>query len=490
MKLIKIQLHKFASICVFFYILFLGFVISMQCEIAPYSKKLPGIDESVFETMGYLMTKGYIPYRDSFDHKGPLLYIINWLGMQISYYRGIWIIELIVITSTFFILYKITRLVCGRLGGCFSMFVISSSLLFYLDGGNLVEEYAMPFIAVSVYFFLDYFLNQKISIYRLIICGFSFGAVLLLRANMISVWICFCIAVFIQLISNKQYKKIIEFILWFLSGMMLILLPVFIWLALNHAFKDFWNDYIIFNKMYVSNSVRATLLNKFNSFQYFLNNVLIIGSTVMTVYLCRLKRGYCDIAYLICLMVTLPLISMSGMSYAHYGMVLVPLMAYPIANFISSGKLYEKNAGISIVIIWLLINYTITPFGTAVSHLIENYINRNIDQRNGIYDIVELIENNTDEQDKITVWGNWNIIYLLSKRMPASKYSYQFPIAEVDESIYEEYFNDLELTPPTFVIVKPGRELGRMAEYLDTHREYSYFGKVNDADIYYRETVK
>lgn len=50
-----------------------------------------GIDSSVFKTVALMMDKGYMPYKDTFDHKGPLLYAINYWGLKIAYYRGVWV---------------------------------------------------------------------------------------------------------------------------------------------------------------------------------------------------------------------------------------------------------------------------------------------------------------------------------------------------------------------------------------------------------------
>lgn len=65
-----------------------------------------------------------------------------------------------------------------------------------------------------------------------------------------------------------------------------------------------------------------------------------------------------------------------------------------------------------------------------------------------------------EEDEKISIFGNWNIIYVLSKREPASKYSYLYPIADVDKGIMREYIEDLENAPPKLIIVLDNNELG------------------------------
>jgi hypothetical protein len=68
--------------------------------------------------------------------------------------------------------------------------------------------------------------------------------------------------------------------------------------------------------------------------------------------------------------------------------------------------------------------------------------------------ITDFIKNNTDKDDKISVYGNWNIIYILSERLPASRYSYQEPINKINENITEEYFMDLNNSLPKYIVVK------------------------------------
>ena len=67
-------------------------------------------DSSVFRTVAMMMRHGAIPYRDTFDHKGPLLYLLNWVGACINEMWGIWLVEVVFLAVTFFITYKTARL--------------------------------------------------------------------------------------------------------------------------------------------------------------------------------------------------------------------------------------------------------------------------------------------------------------------------------------------------------------------------------------------
>ena len=53
--------------------------------------------------------------------------------------------------------------------------------------------------------------------------------------------------------------------------------------------------------------------------------------------------------------------------------------------------------------------------------------------------------------------------------MPASRYSYQFPISEVRPSIQDEFFEDVIKNRPKVFIVQGGYVKERAIEFLDTH---------------------
>ena len=111
-----------------------------------------------------MMMKGYLPYRDTFDHKGPLIYLIDALGLLINEEIGIWFIELIAISIIFLFAYKIARLLgCNSVIACFIVTIGIPVLSFYFQGGNYTEEYACVFIIVSLYWFLDYFINEELK---------------------------------------------------------------------------------------------------------------------------------------------------------------------------------------------------------------------------------------------------------------------------------------------------------------------------------------
>lgn len=430
----------------------LTLIVAMKSPLNPWTNSVAYTDSNVFKYVAMVMSRGGMPYKDAFDHKGPLLYIINYLGQTIAFYRGIWVIEYITIFGTFYMMYKTSRFYCGRAASCFIVTIASTPLTGYFEGGNLTEEYAMFFIAISIYIFLDYFFNDKINRARLVICGLCFGAVLMLRANMISVWIVFCISVLTWNI-NKRKKVPWNYLIYFLIGAALLVMPICVWLIKGGAFPYFVNDYIIFNFKYSSVYGGGNIYNKYTSIMTFLECNMFLISLITVIYMVSLKKNlFFNVTYLIYMLLTLILISMSGLSYGHYGMILIPVFTYPLSQIYTFEN--KDNTGTK-MLLTVMFTLTVVPEWKANLDNMMNaiqYPNEQIVLSERDKNVINLITDNTFKNDKIIVMGNSNFYYVLSGRLAASRYSYQ-PSLAVDDKISQEFEADLIDNMPKIVIL-------------------------------------
>jgi 4-amino-4-deoxy-L-arabinose transferase-like glycosyltransferase len=452
--------------------LFYGF----QSPINPFEGADAGCDSSVFQYVGYLMHKGMMPYRDTFDHKGPVIYIINWLGQCISSQWGIWVIEVIFLTAAFGLFYRIARLCAGRLYSYATVLICASLLFDYFDRGNLVEEYALPFLAGALLIFLDYFIHEKITVFRLLLCGFSFGVVLLLRPNMIAIWVVCCIAVFLKEAKNRGWNKIGKFLIFFLLGAGVILIPILAWLAAGGALPDFWADYVVFNKIYSAAGTGTSVWGgRLRAFIIFVNNpVCLLAAGIMLFWL-GFERKRVDVVNVLCLLCSLIFVTIAGRAYGHYGMVLIPLYVYPLASVEQIGLLLtgnlKKTKMLSYMFACVLLVSAVLPDMILTSYQISLKVeDRNSEHRSATTLAVgQLIDERTEESDRITVYGNWDLIYTTANRVSASKYSYQYPLGEVLPEIKQEYFEELEQSLPKIVVIEAGQMDDDMQSFLDSN---------------------
>lgn len=449
--------------------IFASLIVSLIFLIAsplhPWIGGVASPDSCVFKTVALMMKLGYMPYKDSFDHKGPLIYLLNYIGNEISYYRGIWVIEVLFLAVAVYFLYKTSRLACGRFSAIIAV-LLSMSLLFdYFEGGNLTEEYAMPFISISTFIFADYFLNDRISAFRIIMSGLGFGAVIMLRPNMIAIWLVFCGYIFIKKIVLREFRELFGFIGLFAVGTAIIVLPILIWLLVKNDLGYFWRDYIVFNKLYSSpEGGRALFSAKWSAFIEFIKTTVYISSFVALAYHVRKKERVFNVIYMLYIIVMVFMMVLSGQSYAHYGMIIVPAVVYPLSLiFADIKKIKEESVRkilFMLVVMYSLANVIAPKWFNLIGIIPATYEARNekdLYKDDNFVELISLIQEKTDEDDAISVYGSWDIVYVVSERKHATRYSYQAPIGQIMPEIMEEYYMQLQKELPKIIVIQSGR---------------------------------
>lgn len=489
--------NKDKKILVDFFI-FVGFFVIcglflFQSPQNPWTGGTYGTDSSVFMTLGMQMARGVTPYLESFDHKGPLIYFLNYLGYVINPSWGIWIIEYVFLFFLVVFSYKIGKLFASKIGALLVPFLVLCCYMDYWQMSNYVEEYATTFISIALFLFLDYFMNDKISNMRLIACGSAFGAVVLLRVNMIGIWIAFCIGVFLKCIYEKKMRDIVRFLLFFISGCALVILPFVIWLGIKGALADCWRAYISFNVLYSSGAQDIYFRDKWFSFWNFAKNGFFIFSLSVCLFCVFTKvNRFLNIVYAGALFFSLLLISMSGNLFLHYGIVLVPLHAYTISYVVGlleniEGKAKEYVSVMSLAIVMCLWGHS---WLDILSYSINAYIYKDYDTtREDIKEIAQIIRDGTSDDEKIAVLGSRNIYYIKSERLPVSRYSYQMPISQYDDNIMDSFWVEVEDYLPRYFVVENGDYNmfdEKVVDFLDKY-DYSCIYDSGGDCLYYCE---
>lgn len=445
--------NLYQSVIIFLVMLLFAFLFLVRSPLHIWRHGESGIDSSVYKTVAYMMSKGALPYRDTFDHKGPLLYFLNYIGMNLAFYRGIWFVEFCFMMVSIVGMYRIARLMCGKALSCFVVLTAFSPFFSFFDGGNLVEEYAIPFITMALSVFLRYFTKKTIDRKQLFLCGFCFGAVCLLRPNMVAVWIVFCVAVLIECLWEKKTKRLPGFILWFCMGMSSIVLPFVVWMAYKGCLADCMECYIHFNALYTE---KLSLFHRMDAFFYFLNQDIVIISFIVCICFAIGRKSFLYYSYIVCLLLTLCFVAMSGYKYAHYGMVLIPLVVFPLASLMAEcekQKMQSINLAAMVTALWLLVSIIAPLWLPHLETVVKIYEERNSSgYSQSVQDICKIIMEKTSEDDAISVYGNMDIIYILSHREHATKYSYQYPLCGIKPEILQDYIRQLQEELPKIIV--------------------------------------
>lgn len=217
-----------------------------------------GGDSLHFQTDGLSWLHGQVPYRDFFDHKGPLIFFFNMLGLWLgggSRY-GIVPLQILSLTIALIFIWKISQLVQkSHLWGWICIIVSLILMASPYNVGNFVQEYNFPFMVAAMYFMVKYFYDQKQGEHNprwAFVYGISLGSCLLLQitdALPIGVGI---LVILVLLIMQRRWQNLGKNLLYGLAGLLVIYLPFVLYFAIQGAFGDFIYASIIFNLGYAT----------------------------------------------------------------------------------------------------------------------------------------------------------------------------------------------------------------------------------------------
>ena len=263
-------------------------------------------DTNVYMTIGREMLRGAVPYRDLFDHKGPLWYLLYLAANLISSktFFGLYLIELFSLSIFLFYCWKLLVLFCPSL---YAMAVLPflGCLITISDAfgmGGSAEEIHLPFAAAGLYFLIRFLYDQEhdsgpmsgLTYPVLYVNGLLAGCVLWSKYSLLGFWFVWMASVFFLLLSQKEWKRSLLACLAFLSGMATVSAFCLIYLLAAGALSDFWQTYVVINLKYANVGEHRTLAERLHtSLRYFLmmlgwNKVLgmltLAGIAAVTVF--------------------------------------------------------------------------------------------------------------------------------------------------------------------------------------------------------------
>lgn len=211
-------------------------------------------DVNIYYTIGKGIAFDLIPYKDLFDHKGPLIFFIYVLGYILvpDSYTGMYIVESVFFFFTLSVVYTISKMFLNRTYSILSTLTFPFFFLSFSMFGGAAEEFIIPFQGLFLLFFVYYFKNGKILSSRLFyfVLGSSLAIIFFVKLNLIIIWFLPLLFVVIRLIRNKEYEQLISSIVFGLAGFLLITIPLLLYFYLNDALFDFYHAYILVNKGY------------------------------------------------------------------------------------------------------------------------------------------------------------------------------------------------------------------------------------------------
>lgn len=455
-------------------------IISAFCLwLNPIIKK-QSTDSAVFIYVGRVMVNGGLPYIDVFDHKGPLLYLIEYLGLNLAGTSGVWFIEVVIWFQTILFLFHFISMRRGVLLGVASITLYSYLCCRLIDGGNIVESYATHLLTLSALLMLAY-LKDAGRIGILCVQGFLLGLVFMLRVNMVGIGFVTLFIIVYNGYKEKNISKVVRHILTFALGGFLAIGFISLWLISVGAFGEMLKQYIVFNLSYLS-----SMVNLVAEYTWVFCAIAVLGLA-----LCLFKR-FRNLEYCACwLMYMIPfLIIVINPRYNHYFAILIGsvvlMLIVVVANLSKRFQRYFAilailYCGVALTRATLFLNLDTAEIKRDIKtrsfSIRKDYVRKD----EVSYDfkrISQLIE----DTNSVIIVGNDCRYYNENGMFCPVRYPYQSPIARISRQVHEDVESALNEGLPKYVVVP--NECSLFSDLIK--KRYSYIESTPNFVLYGR----
>ena len=428
--------------------------------------ELPDRDAGVFLYVGARILEGEVPYRDIWDHKGPLIYYIDALGIALTpgSEQGVWALEAIALSLSGFGLYRLLRKEFGPLPGVLGVGLFYAGLSYLLHPGNYTEEFSLPLqIGALLLFDRTEAADGRPTLWATI--GLTGAATLLLRPNNAGIQLSILIYIILESLIRGHPRRGLANAAYLGLGALLLLVPLMAYFGLARALPDLFDSVIRFNSSYIEATPKARL-------DAILEGLRLLAPTGLPVFTLAVwataslrlvsTSGRSEEPRLlrlatIALPIEFVMLGISGRSLNHYFMAWLPISAVLSARFFQQlvesvaaseprprGGIARRVAwtiGLAAVILLLPLRKLLPPFLNFLENGSRNAFDRAADLAQ--YD-----------DEYLLMWGAESTYNFLTDKPAPSRYVYQYPLytcGYVSPSMGEEFREDVVSRLPLIV---------------------------------------
>ena len=450
---------------------------------SPFSECDNGADAAFFRLVGQGMTKGYLPYRDFFDMKGPWLFFIEYVGQLISYGRlGIFFIQWLnffvslIIICKLFDHYNIKNKFLQF--GLLLPLALISCVTF--EGGNLTEEFSLIPLLSSLYICVLFFENsenngefwqKKVYQYAGAFYGFCFGFLLFIRVTNAALICAIIITIVIYLIICKKTVQILVSAGFFIVGLLLAVTPAIIFFAAKGLLRDMLNSVFVLGSRYAEEKtilqhLEETIISEGN------NRLFLLIIPLLTPFLLRWRTWRERVLVSVGTLFTFVAIA-SGNNYTHYYTLTIPLIL--LAEIAITESFRTKVNRRSIVALGLAILMLLAQSPNLVRRLGSAYLHLFQQSYYRTEQLVTDVSSRIPEEDYQSVFCyNLNPAwYTYADLFPCIKYcGWQNHYISLIPEIYDDLENTFSIHPPTWLVLP--KSPGVLPAFLQEKLELEY----------------
>ncbi len=440
-----------------------------------------GRDSGIFAYTGQVVKEGGAPYRDAWDNKPPLVYLLNAAAFSMFGVNrwAIWIIEIIILAVTSLLFFNLVQTLYKR-----QWFALFGTLLFIMlmrqpkliGDGNYTESYALLFQVLCLIF--GYQFLQKPAAKWCFWFGLTASLAFMAKQTSAGVAVVFIPALFLtrhEIIRSPRRKTwIVAMGLGTLAGLGVMA----IYLAYNQALMEGieaifitpsqLHNWISRRNVPIWETVYTSLTNKLvQSLLFPLAPLYLTGAVVAIRSAVRRASDNAESLTLmtfqvwvaLCFVLDFVAANITNRAYYHYYITPLPAMTLLILmGLIALSKLHWSHPVHKVIRVgaW---SYATLVFISLATLIVSTFV---YFERNGDlfgpaieWRLANYAEAHTDPNDKVLVWGAASGINFQSDRRSPTNLHYAYPLlvpGEISEEYVADLLQDLNENPPEMII--------------------------------------
>ncbi|MDO8639405.1 MAG: glycosyltransferase family 39 protein [bacterium] len=451
---------------------FIFFILRLPSLFEPYWYG----DEGIYQVLGMAMRQGRLLYRDIWDNKPPLLYIIYsfFSSDQFMIRLASLFVGILSIVVFFFLAKKLFK---NPLSRYFSTTFFAVLFGLPIIEGNIANAENFMILPVTLAGLLIFDLVQKLKnsdkiaiskIKIFFVSGFLLGMAFLIKV--VAVFDLAAFMTFLIISTFPAGKTIIEekkyFFKFFKESLFMIIgfsIPIaitIIFFLLNGALVDFLKAALIQNVGYVGYGNKLLIPQGL-----LIAKLLLLSIAVLILFI---KRGFIKFSIIfISLWFFFSIFNalFSQRPYTHYLLVILPSFSLLLGLFFEDKKFRKIILGIAILmLIFLPKNFS---FYTKSLSYYQNFTEFILSKKNTTdyqaffdkqtpidYKLAEFINSHAGKKDEVFIWGNNAQVYKMIHKLPPGRYTVAYHMTTNQNSL-EETTLAIEKVSPKLIILMP-----------------------------------
>jgi hypothetical protein len=429
-----------------------------------------GRDSSLFLYVARRIQEGGVPYRDVWDHKPPLIYYLDVIGLVLDDrgLPGIALVEFVALLVAALVGFWALHRTLGMAPALFGTIAWTTAIALILDGGNRPEEFALPFQFGAIALYLAE-RRAGPTLWRWTWIGVAAGFALMLKPTVLGIWAAIYLAEAVRAMRLRSMVTLAQPVLLGALGALAVTIPALAYFVANGAADDLIDQVVRFNIPYSRSSVSDRLetlaagvkLTLFSG----LFPIALVGWIAAFTKLARGSGPAPARPLLLVAVFALPLdfalASATGRTYREYflGCLAVQGVLAAIAAWSVQPALERAAVRLSVpptAVVSAALGACVVLFATAIPPVMgyRRDVGPN-DQERTRPEATAYVVGRTAATDRVLFWGGEGGLNYTTGRRTPTRYAYQYALYMRDyqrPAQVEELRLALERDPPAMIV--------------------------------------